>query len=607
MNMTKTHSLGIQITTLSLLISYCYYPALQNEFTYWDDQFYITNNHLILNPTWQNLKALTTKIISLNYHPLTMLSYWVNAKLAGTDSASPFILTNIFFHLLNTILVYFFTHRLFPENKTSPFITAIIFGLHPMHVESVAWISERKDVLYVFFYLLSLLAYLKYKAKSRSSLLLFSLILFICACLSKAMAVSLPIVLYLIDLKKGVLIKSIKTHFEKLPFFSVALFFGLLAIYTQSGNILVEALDFSSSEKAIELSNFTFVDKIEHAVFGLTFYLEKFILPISLSAFHPYEYSLIDHALIKNITVSLSFIVLLIYSFLKYRNLFFGLAFFFFTLVFVLQLVPVGSAIVAERYSYLPYLGLGIILASLINKLANFFLPVAAIVLTSIIAFMAIHTIEQVKIWSSHISLFENVVEQYPNNGQARKYLATGYWQKGFVDQAINHIKYAIDNLDYDNGAMYELLGHCYADKNEPSLAMDNYNKAVAIDSTNLNFRFHRALILVELDPRQAISELEYCKREGNMYIKNLLYTPLGRSYGAIKNYQLALNSFTEAIHLDPRNVINYLDRAVTYEAIQANDLALEDYNTALEIEAQNAFAVRKLDELNNKLAKNLN
>ena len=180
-----------------------FYPAFNNNFVNWDDQFYVTANPLIYNPSWDSFKVLFTKIVSLNYHPITMLSLWINAKLSGIDSAAPFIITNVTIHILNALLVFLLIFRITNKKAIVAFVTALVFAIHPMHVESVVWVSERKDVLYGFFFLAASIGYWSYLNTQKHFYLFICFVLFLLASLSKAMAVSLVPCLFLFDYLKG--------------------------------------------------------------------------------------------------------------------------------------------------------------------------------------------------------------------------------------------------------------------------------------------------------------------------------------------------------------------------------------------------------------------
>ena len=178
-----------------------YFPSLHNELLKtWDDQAYVTHNDLIKSLSFDNIKRIFREDRGLyaNYHPLTTLSLAVNFQFSKLDSPG-YHVTNLLFHLLNTLLVFIFIYKLCGRRLEIAAVVSLLFGLNPMHVESVSWISERKDVLYTFFFLLSVIAYQYYLKRNDFKFYFLSILLFLCSLLSKAMAASLPLVLLLID------------------------------------------------------------------------------------------------------------------------------------------------------------------------------------------------------------------------------------------------------------------------------------------------------------------------------------------------------------------------------------------------------------------------
>ena len=587
------------ITFLTGLIIIAYYPALDNDFTHWDDQFYVTNNLLITHPTGASLSELTTKIVSLNYHPLTMMSLWLNSKLFGSDSAYSFIAVNIGIHIVNTWLVYILILRLFPKEIFLTFFTSCIFGLHPMHVESVAWVSERKDVLYGCFFILSLLAYLKSKKEISPTWICVSLLLFVASCLSKAMAVSLVPVLYLIDYINKDSFNNLRLHLIKTPYILIGLFFGVIAINVQSGGDFHGFLARSMTENAMESQSFTIWQKLNHLNFGIDFYIKKFFFPTGQSAFHPFSFVIKQVPHLGWFITPILFLAMMIWSFFKYRRIFFGLVFFLLTILLVLQLIPVGSAIVAERYTYIPYIGFGIVIGSILQLYWTKRMKIGLVLLTAFMSVSLVHlTRIQSNIWQNHTTLFKNVVKQYPKEPQPRQYLASGYWTIGMLDSAIYHAEYAINNLGFVDSKAFDLLANCYADKDEPKKAMAFYNKALELDNQNLFARYHRAILLMDIDPKEAITEFDICEQSGNVYITNMIYMPRGRCFGMVGDFELALKDQNTAIQRAPNNIENYLDRAVTFENLGRWDQAIADYKTALSIDPERSFAKNRLSQI---------
>ena len=191
-----------------LVLTYiAFFPSIKNGFTNWDDNVYVAENSLITKLSGDHVKQIfnTANSVSNNYHPLAILSLALDYKISGYNPKT-YHITNLLFHLLNTALVFWFIFLLSGKKVHAATITALFFGIHPMHVESVAWISERKDVLYVFFFMAGLIAYYKYisiSGKNKVFLYVFVLLLFLLSVLSKAMAVVFPMVLLLIDYYKG--------------------------------------------------------------------------------------------------------------------------------------------------------------------------------------------------------------------------------------------------------------------------------------------------------------------------------------------------------------------------------------------------------------------
>ncbi len=221
---------GILITTLL-----CYLPSLHNEFLkYWDDQAYVTGNDLIKDLSFNSIKRIFREDAGLyaNYHPLTTLSLALNYH-EGVGPF-PYHLTSLILHLFNTLFVFVFIYLLSDKKIIVASLTALWFGIHPVHVESVAWISERKDVLYTFFYLLSLIAYWQYVKKDLALKFYFlAFVLFACSVLSKAMAASLPVVFLLVDYWTGRKF-NMRLILEKAPFVILAIILGMYAMTIQT-------------------------------------------------------------------------------------------------------------------------------------------------------------------------------------------------------------------------------------------------------------------------------------------------------------------------------------------------------------------------------------
>src|SRR5947207_2952592 len=198
-------------------------PMLNNGFTNWDDEYYVVNNPMLRSQDWH---AIFTQSVAANYHPLTMATLAANYQLGGLRPFS-YLLVNLVLHLMNVVLVFFFIYEISAKKIEVAFFTALIFGIHPMHVESVAWISERKDVLYSFFFLSSLIYYWKYLQSGQKLNYAVCFLFFVLSLLSKPAAIILPLVLFLLDYWKGRPI-NLNTAKDKIIFFLFAIVFAVI-------------------------------------------------------------------------------------------------------------------------------------------------------------------------------------------------------------------------------------------------------------------------------------------------------------------------------------------------------------------------------------------
>lgn len=587
------------LVCLILLLLFNFYPALDNEFVYWDDQYYVVENTFINQPTLTHFKDLGHQIISLNYHPITMWSLWLNAYCSGVESAYPFIATNVFFHILNSLLVFFFIKKLSKGKLWVAFIVAIIFGIHPMHVESVVWVSERKDVLYTFFFLIACISYLRYVDSQQKRNYFLSFCSFLLACGAKAMAVSLVPVLFVLDIYKKRTWSFQNLFIEKSPFFLVGLLVGSIAIQVQAGGVFFDVFEKTTDASAISQITDGFWNKLSISSYGLFYYFKQFLLPFNLSALHPYAPVLEKGYLVYYPIFSILFFSLMIYSYLKFPKIAFGFAFFLLTILLVLQFIPVGVAIVAERYTYLPYLGLSYIVGIGLDKLArNHSKNAMLLMLTFIVASFTYLTRTQVEVWQNHRTLFTNVVEKYPKNPYGREYLAAGLYKEGKVEDAIYHLDYAIHNLSYENSVSFEQLGIYWKGLGNQEKALALFDKAIALDADNFTARFNRGINLIDSDPNAALEDLNFCKQSKNNALKELLYAPMARCYGLLGAYEKAIQEFNKAMEVVPEKELIYYNRALTYELMGEKEKAIEDYKKALELDASFEDARQRLEIL---------
>lgn len=588
------------ILVLAILTFIAYQPALDNQFVDWDDYAYVVDNDLVRQQNNQTgIKDIFSRPVSLNYHPVTILTMrWndnVCAECPNGISAKPFIGCNIFLHMLNAIMVFYLAFLLSKRNWFAGIFCAIVFALHPMHAESVAWVSERKDVLYVFFYLAGLLFYNRYldelfnrDKKPEYKWLIITLACFVLSCLSKAMAVSFPLAMMLVYFwkdKSDSSLQALRNTFtnrrllEYLPFLVVAVFFGLMAFSIQSGDDFGGMLQVTEKSLAInEFKAFTIFQRFQFAAYGFCMYIYKFFVPSGFSALHPYpsqtEYENNPIYIILLITTIIVLAAVAL-SIKRTRLFVFGIGFYFITVVFVLQFVSVGVAITADRYTYLPFVGLSFMIALLVEKLPRK-IRYAALGLAAIAGITwLLQTRSQVDKWQNSDTLLSQVIKRYPNAEQAYSIRGNYYgkqagisamkgdtaMQRQYIEKAEQDFTKAIQ-LQSNRVDVYEGMGNVHGMKGNRNEAIKMYNKAI------------------ELDPQRSSS-----------------YVNRGVTYEISGNYQEALKDFSKAIELETKPV-HFLYRGMLRQKSGDMEGAKADYRRVLQIAPNNDEAAKRLRAL---------
>lgn len=549
----------LPVVLLAVLIAFSF--GFGNGFVDWDDSEYVFGNPYVLEPTADHVRTLLQSVVALNYHPLTMLSLAANSALFG-PGAMAFIVTNTGIHLLNTSLVFFLAYRLSRQNGWVGLFVAVLWGLHPMHVESVIWVSERKDVLYTFFFLAACLTYLRYRTSGAVHWFLLTLILFVLACLSKAMAVVLPFVLLLLDYweAKDQGLKTVtkpSVWIEKIPFLLIAVLVGLIATNVQAGG------DFHGwllriAEKKDAVGQEPFAARwLVYGSYGFLMYLVKLVAPFRLSAFYPYPEN------VRNIELHhwlgpVAFLLVVGYAVWQFftakterqRLVAFGLGFFLITILLVLQFMTVGAAIMADRYSYLSYVGLLFLVVYGLYLLTNqtpsrFRLATVGLTLFAILCFY--RTTGQVQVWKNTETLWTHALHFYPDNDQMREGLGDYYGKQNRIDEALHQFQAAVANGS-SRYHCYEGLGNAYGLKNEFAKALEMYNRAIQLDSTRGDVYYNRGL-----------------------------------TYNKVTRFQDALRDFNKALALTPgKDTLVLPARGFTYLQLKQYRASLADYDRYL-------------------------
>jgi tetratricopeptide (TPR) repeat protein len=540
---------------IALVTAFAFAPAIHNGFTDWDDPFYVTDQHLIRDSSLSGLEAMFTTYVEGNYHPLTMASLAIDYRFWKLNPRGYHIM-NIVFHVLATLAVFGFIFLLTGSNELSS-ITSLFFGIHPLHVESVAWISGRKDVLYALFYITACISYVLWVRGRRPKAAYYagSLVLFVLSLLSKGMAVSLPLALIAIDfyLKRKANAKTLLL--EKAPFLLIALIFGYVAVVAQTKQGAVQ-----------NLASFAFYERILFACYGVSAYLIRAIVPGDLSALYPYPLRTGNGGLPLVYYLAplgaLAVAAAVTWSLRSGRAIAFGAFFFLINVALVLQLFPVGSAVIADRYTYLSYVGVGVIIASLYRSLVPGVLSrqrvsrvAVTVLLTAAGALAVFATRARCEVWKDNITLWNDVLRQYPNLPLGYTMRARSYMQQGRNDRALSDAEMAL-SLD---------------PKQDRALTMRGTIRYLNRDNQGALADLERA---VSLKPDEAVP-----------------WNSLGAVHLALGRHDLALVDFTRAIELKKDYAEAYLNRALTLSGMNRLREALVDFDASIRLQPGNAKA----------------
>ncbi|MEI6433300.1 MAG: tetratricopeptide repeat protein [Bacteroidota bacterium] len=456
-------------------------------------------------------------------------------------------------------------------------------------MESVAWISERKDVLYAGFYLLTLLSYLEFTAKSGLKWYLLSLFIFLLACLSKGQAVTLGVSLILVDIFLGRKWASLKVLIEKVPFLIIAFVFGVVAIKAQAG------------ADATIMANFPIQQRFAFASYGLVMYILKLLIPFKLSAYYPYpiisdvgEVPLVYWlCIIPAIVLFVGWII----SYKRSKPVFFGIGFFLVNIVFLLQLLPVGRAIMADRYVYIPSIGYCFLIGWYLNDFKYINSRVTAfIIIIPYVALLGFLTFQRSQVWKNSVILWSDVLEK---NSQ----VTIAWYNRGnlCMDSADYHgaISDYTECLNVDNKYWKAYINRGNA-KNELKNhigAIEDFNAVLRLDSSSLRAYVNRAMSFQKLlDYNNSLKDFNKALSLKPEQVE--IYTSRANLKFEMKDYQGAISDLTEGLRINPKYVVGYLNRAIIKKNTKDLKGAIEDYNKAIELDPKNSDIINNRGNL---------
>jgi len=445
----KPWQIAVVCAVLVLVTVFIYRGARTSEFLTYDDLGYVQDNqrvHQGLNE--KSIEWAFTSFDVSNWHPLTWISHMVDWQLYGANPSGHHM-TNVYLHSASAVLLFLLLLYMTGYFWRAAFV-AFLFALHPAHVESVAWVSERKDVLCTFFWFATILAYAWYARKPSSKRYLWVLPGCACALMSKPMAVTLPFTLLLLDywpLRRISFAQEapqrwtaslFKLTLEKLPLFILAAISSVLTFIAQRAGGAMAALE------AVPLW-----ERISNAVISYCRYVRIMFWPDPLTAYYFHEKNNINVPAAVLSTIAIVLATAVCWHFRKEKPYcLFGWLWFLGTLAPVIGIVQVGDQALAERYTYVPYIGLFIILvwlaADTVAKLTKLKVPALVLAFAIIVAF-AVKTDAQVKVWKNSETLFKHVIAVDPRGGLPYLGLGMAYGREGRNAEANENFDRALD------------------------------------------------------------------------------------------------------------------------------------------------------------------
>ncbi len=576
------------ICAILIVTTAAFLPSLNNDFVNWDDDVNVTENPKIKDLSWGNVKRIFTSRHPLDYYkPLTELSYALEYHFFGLEPR-PYHSTNLILHLLNSLLVFWLIFLL-TEKVGVSLIAALLFGVHPLHVESVAWVNQRKDLLYGFFFLGALISYLFYLKKLEIKYYYLSLFLFFISLLPKPQGVVLPLVLLLFDYFFGRKFDRRRFH-EKIPFFLLSVVFIAVSIGAIGGWPTED-----SGKLFIPLPN------LANAVYGLVFYLVKLAIPVKLSCLYPCRYlpgGVMAPLLFIRLLVIAGLAISVVYSGRYGRKIIFAALFFLINILPVLQLFSTRPTIAADHYIYIASIGVFYIAGEILTWLCgrkigstkiakSFSLAIFGI----IIGLFSFLTRQRCRVWEDSETLWRDVLKNHPDVPIAHNNLGIALLDRSRVDEAGAHYREAL-RLKPDYAQAHYNLGVVLAEGGRLDQAISHYAEALRIKPAHPEAHNNLGV---------AFSKQGRLEEAGKHYLQALRLKPdyveahynLGLDLDEQGKPEDAIFHLSEALRIDPdyeeaHNNLGYLlARQGKFEE------ALHHFNEALRIKPDFPEALR--------------
>ncbi len=570
------------VVAVCVIVLAAHWPVLSAKALSFDDAEYVIKNVLVQNPSWASTKRFFTEVfvpssVKGYYQPLTMVSLMLDYAVGGReDNLLPFHRTSVVLHAANTALVIVLLYLLF-RNIWIAAAAGLLFGVHPMTVESVAWISDRKTLLAAFFSFWSLLFYILFARKTGKKYYVACLLAYLMALMSKPTSVFLPFVMVLMDYwpLNRLSWKSVR---EKLPLFVPFIVFIVITFVSQ----LASAGGWLPGHEQHTVQTTLLI--ICH---NIIFYPLKMLWPANLSSnyIYPRPFVISNPEVLADVVATVLLIILLAVSLRWTRAVLTGSLIFFIVILPTMQIVKFSDVIASDKFAYLPSLGILMMLACFLLWLYNN-KPRRALIISIVILLLTgaegIATRRYLVYWRDTISLFSRMLTLAPDSTAIQNPLATAYINIGRKEEAVELLKRAI-TIDPSEHLTYNNLGIAYFDLKRYQDAIEAFQNSIRLSPKYYDAYMNLAGVYASLGQFERAVEL-YKQAISIDPAVSKAYFNLGRAYLKLNRYQDAIDALQKAIHLSPKHADAYTVLASVYLASGKVEEQIEPCKKAIEL-----------------------
>lgn len=578
-------AIGAALIVLTLAV---YAQVGGHEFLNFDDDLYVTNNVIVQRGLTAEGIGYAIRSMDVNWHPTTWLTYLIDVELFGVD-AGKIHLVNALFHVANTVLLFFLLVRMTGAVGRSA-VVAALFGVHPLHVESVAWISERKDVVSTLFLLITIWLYVSWTRNSSKLTYALMCIAFVLGLAAKQMLVTLPFALLLLDFwplqrlelndRAGILRRVV----EKVPLFVITAWGVVMSIVGQRAIGALEA------GEALPLGT-----RILNAIASYGRYLWKTIVPMDLAI--PYPYERIDAAVVAGASIVIVAITAAAWVLReRHRYLLTGWLWFLGTLVPVIGIMQIGGQSMADRYTYIPHIGLFIAMVWGVGELTRprHLQQLGAATAAIAIALLAVLAYRQTARWHDSATLFAHSINVTRNNFIAHTHLASALRDRADYQAALAHFRTAHelepDSAEARDGLANTLIELAKLDRsrNDDNAAMQKLAEAETVAGQD-----ERLLAAVALAKNDAGTAIELYRKQlqtaGTADDRAKAHNDLGAALASAGQDEAAVNEYRKALEIAPMQYDARMNLGAILSRLERNAEAITEFRAAAEIQPQSS------------------